>query len=66
MITGQVYSIENNDVKPFAGKGIEHIAKTIIKLEKIGMGLRQATLVKHRSIPEGKKAAFTITATGLE
>jgi len=66
MITGQVYSVENNDVKPFAGKGIEHIAKTIIKLEKIGIGKRQATLIKHRSIPEGKKAIFTITSTGLE
>ncbi len=66
MITGQVYSIENNDVKPFAGKGIEHIAKTIIKLEKIGIGRRQATLVKHRSIAEGKKAAFTIKSNGLE
>ena len=66
VITGQVYSVENNDVKPFAGKGIEHIAKTIIKLEKIGLGKRQATLIKHRSLPEGKKAIFTITSNGLE
>ena len=66
MITGQVYSVENNDVKPFAGKGIEHIAKTIIKLEKIGLGKRQAMLIKHRSLPEGKKAIFTITSNGLE
>ncbi len=66
IITGQVYSVENNDVKPFAGKGIEHIAKTIIKLEKIGISKRQATLIKHRSLPEGKKAIFTITSTGLE
>jgi DNA repair protein RadB len=66
IITGQVYSVENNDVRPFAGKGIEHIAKTIIKLEKIGLGKRQATLIKHRSLPEGKKAIFTITSNGLE
>ena len=66
LISGQVYSIDNNDVKPFAGKGIEHIAKTIIKLEKIGIGKRQATLIKHRSLPEGNKAIFSITSNGLE
>lgn len=66
IITGQVYSTENNDVKPFAGRGIEHIAKTIIKLEKVGIGKRLATIIKHRSQPEGKKAVFTITAKGLE
>ena len=66
IISGQVYSIENDDVKPFSGKGIEHIAKTIIKLEKIGIGKRQATLIKHRSQPEGKKTIFNITSNGLE
>ena len=66
VITGQVYSIDNDDVKPFAGRGVEHMAKTIIKLEKIGIGKRQATIIKHRSQPEGNKAIFTITATGLE
>ena len=55
IISGQVYSVENDDVKPFSGRGIEHIAKTIIKLEKIGISKRQATIIKHRSQPEGKK-----------
>jgi DNA repair protein RadB len=66
IITGQVYSIENDDVKPFAGRGVEHMAKTIVKFEKIGIGKRQATIIKHRSQPEGNKAVFTINATGLE
>jgi len=66
VITGQVYSFEKDDVKPFAGRGVEHMAKTIIKLEKIGIGKRQATIIKHRSQPEGNKAVFAITATGLE
>jgi DNA repair protein RadB len=66
IISGQVYSIENDDVKPFCGKGIEHVAKTIIKLEKMGIGRRQATIIKHRSQPEGKKTIFTITNKGLE
>jgi DNA repair protein RadB len=66
LIAGQVYSTENDDVKPFAGRGIEHMAKTIIKLEKIDSGKRQATIIKHRSQPKGKKTIFTITAKGLE
>ncbi len=66
IIAGQVYSVDNDDVKPFAGRGIEHVAKTIIKLEKIGIGKRQATIMKHRSQPEYKKAIFSINAQGLE
>ena len=66
VITGQVYSIENDDVKPFSVRGVEHMAKTIIKFGKIGVGKRQATIIKHRSQPEGNKAIFTVTATGLE
>lgn len=66
IMTGQVYSVENDDVKPFAGRNIEHIAKTILKLEKTGIGRRRISIIKHRSIPEGSKAFFTITAKGLE
>jgi len=66
ILSGQVYSTENDDVKPFAGRGVEHMIKTIIKLEKVGRGRRQATIIKHQSQPEGKKANFTIAANGLE
>lgn len=66
IIAGQVYSTKNDDVKPFAGRVIERMVKTIIKLEKIGSGKRQATIIKHQSQPKGKKAVFTITAKGLE
>jgi DNA repair protein RadB len=66
IITGQVYSTENNDVKPFAGRSVERKAKTIIKLEKIGNGKRQATIIKHKTQPIGKKAIFSITSKGLE
>ena len=65
LIAGQVYSTEDDDVKPFAGKGVEHMAKTILKLERVGTGKRRATIVKHRSQPEGKKAFFNITNKGL-
>ena len=66
IIAGQVYTSSNDDIKSFAGKDIEHMTKTIIKLEKIGIGKRQATLIKHPSQVKGKKVIFTITAKGLE
>ena len=65
IIAGQVYTSDTGEIKPFAGRGIEHMAKTVIRLDKIGVGRRQATIIKHRSIPEGKKTVFTITQTGL-
>ncbi len=66
IVTGQVYSTEDGDVKPFAGKGMEHMAKTIVKLERVDEGKRRAVLIKHRSQPEGKYAVFSITSKGLK
>jgi len=66
IISGQVYATEKDDVKPFAGRIIQHMVKTIIKFEKIGVGKRQATIIKHQSQTEGKKTFFSITAKGLE
>ncbi|UCH71450.1 MAG: DNA repair and recombination protein RadB [Thermoplasmatales archaeon] len=66
IVTEQVYTDKNGDIKPFTNRDIEHMIKTIIKLEKTGIGKRQATITKHRSQPEGKKTFFTITSGGLE
>jgi len=66
ILAGQVYATKKDDVKPFAGRGIEHIVKTIVKLEKIGMGKRQASIIKHRFQKEGEKTFFSIKANGLE
>jgi DNA repair protein RadB len=66
IISGQVYSTKNDDVKPFAGKGIERIVKTILKFEKINIGKRKATIIKHLSQTIGKDTIFKITAKGLE
>lgn len=66
IIAEQVYTDKNGDIKPFTSRDTEHMIKTIIKLEKTGMRKRQATIIKHRSQPEGKEAFFTITAKGLE
>jgi len=66
IVAEQVYTDKNGDIKPFTNRDVEHVVKTIIKLEKVGIGKRQATIIKHRSQPEGKKASFAITSTGLE
>lgn len=66
IIAGQVFSTEKDDVKPFGDWVIERMVKTKIKLEKIASGKRQATIIKHISLPKGKKAFFKITDKGLE
>lgn len=68
LITSQVFSDVGgtNTLKPLGGKAIEHISKTIMSFEKTGIGERSATLIKHRSIPEGRVCRFKIVATGLE
>lgn len=66
IVVEQVFTDKNGDVKPFTNRDVEHLVKTIIKLEKNGMGKRNATIIKHRSQPEGKTSSFHITQEGLK
>jgi DNA repair protein RadB len=66
IIVEQVFTDKNGNIKPFTNRDTEHMIKTIIKLEKIDVGIRQATLIKHRSEPEEKKGVFKITQKGLD
>ena len=66
LVSEQVYTDKNGEIKPFTHRETEHMIKTSIKLEKTGVGKRTAIIMKHRSQPEGKTAIFTITASGLE
>ena len=71
VVTAQVYSV-GDEVKPFGGRSIDHMAKAVICLEKVdekrkdGKEERIATLMKHRSQAEGKKVRFFITSLGVE
>ena len=65
LISEQVYTDKNGIIKPFTNRDTEHMIKTIIKLEKVDIGIRQATIIKHRSEPEEKKTFFKITQKGL-
>ncbi len=66
IIAEQVYTDKNGDIRPFTSRDVEHLVKTIIKLERIDNGIREATIMKHRSEPEGKRTRFKITQTGLK
>lgn len=71
VITNQIYNAfddeGNNEVKAVGGDIIAYISKVIIKLERGGeINQRIATLVRHRSLPEGRQVTFSITSNGIE
>ncbi|MES2154138.1 MAG: AAA family ATPase [bacterium] len=65
LVTGQVYGGEDA-TQPFARRVMEHLVKALIRFEKRSDGSRRATVIKHRSIEEGRRAEFRIGMTGLE
>jgi len=65
VLSEQVYTDKKGEIKPFTNRDTEHMAKTILKLEKIGIGKRKATIMKHRFQPEGADATFEIKEAGL-
>lgn len=74
LVTAQVYEY-NGEVLPFSGGRLSHIVKTIMRLEKVKpedagdisfAGMRRATIMKHRAIPEGKNAVFQLTGIGVD
>ena len=65
LVTGQVYGGEDA-TQPFARRVMEHLVKCLVRFEKKSDGSRKATVLKHRSIEEGRGARFRIGASGLE
>jgi len=67
VITNQIYmSTETGDVFPIGGHAVRHLVKASIRLDNMGEGYRRATVMKHRSIPEGRTAEFVLTGNGVE
>ena len=66
IVTNQVYSV--NGKMELTSRTIgKYWAKALIKLEKLERpGHRVATIVKHRSLPEGKRIEFVIMSNGLK
>lgn len=65
LITGQVYGGED-DTQPWARRTMEHLVKALVRFEKRPNASRRATILKHRSIAEGRQAEFRIGMTGLD
>ena len=66
MVTSQVYSnLNNGGVEFLGGHTLHHNAKTIIRVDKRGDGRRNAVIIKHRSLPEGRSAPYRITENGI-
>ncbi len=65
LVTGQVYGGEDT-TQPFARRVMEHLVKALVRFEKRPDGTRRATVLKHRSIEDGRNARFRIGAHGLE
>lgn len=66
LVTSQVYSnINLGGIEFLGGHVLRHNAKTIIRLEPRGKGVRSAVIIKHRSLPEGRNATYRITEAGI-
>lgn len=67
LVTNQVYfDPETGEMVPLGGQGIAHIAKTMVRLDRIGLGRRRAILMKHRHVGEGASVDLVMTDKGLE
>ena len=66
IVTNQVYSdFETGELEIVGGDIPKYASKCLIKIEKKDGIKRVATIIKHRSIPEGVSCEFDITQTGL-
>jgi DNA repair protein RadB len=66
LFTNQVWrNVRDGTLEPLGGSFVNHVAKTVLRFERLTGARRRVVLVKHRSRPEGA-AEFRITSTGLE
>ncbi|MCI0496714.1 MAG: DNA repair and recombination protein RadB [Thermoplasmata archaeon] len=66
LLTNQVYTdVDTDELEPVGGYVLKHNAKTILRLDWISPSVREAVLMKHRSMSEGATARFRITGDGL-
>ncbi|MDE1819622.1 MAG: DNA repair and recombination protein RadB [Euryarchaeota archaeon] len=66
LITNQVWrDVETRQFEPIGGSFLNHVAKTIVRLERAREGWRRAVLLKHRSVPDGGIATFRLTDSGI-
>jgi DNA repair protein RadB len=67
LVTSQVYTdVTNDEFRALGGHALHHNAKIVLRLEKVGPGVRRAVIIKHRSLAEGTCAEFRLTERGAE
>jgi len=68
LITNQVYAdFKNKDkVSMVGGDLLKYGSKCLIELKSYVHGVREAVIIKHRSIAEGEKVRFRIVEKGIE
>jgi DNA repair protein RadB len=66
VITNQVWrDSQTGQFEPIGGSFLNHVAKTILRLERAKDGWRRAVLLKHRSVADGGMATFRLTDQGV-
>jgi DNA repair protein RadB len=66
LLTNQVYrDSSTGHFEPIGGSFLNHLAKTVLRLDRGKEGWRRVVLVKHRSLPEGGTATFRLTDSGI-
>ena len=67
ILVNQVYMDKmTSEVQPVGGSALSHIAKAIFRIQKLGSGMRELVVIKHRSLPEDIRCSFSITERGIE
>jgi DNA repair protein RadB len=65
LVTEQVYTNIQGEIRPFTSRQTDSMVKTVVRLSWLDPTHREAILEKHRTQPEGLRATFTITPSGL-
>jgi DNA repair protein RadB len=66
VITNQVFTnIDTDEMEPLGGQIVRHLAKAVVRLDKVALGRRRATVIKHRAVPEGASAEFRLAMRGV-
>ncbi|MGC2034803.1 MAG: DNA repair and recombination protein RadB [Thermoplasmata archaeon] len=66
LFTNQVWrNLTTGTLEPLGGSFVNHVAKTILRFDRLEGNRRRAVLLKHRSLPE-RSTEFRILSTGVE
>jgi DNA repair protein RadB len=66
VITNQVFTnVDTDEMEPLGGQIVRHLAKAVVRLDKVALGRRRATILKHRAVAEGASAEFRLAMRGV-